>query len=146
MALFFNFLGCTNHEMVYEVNGGERGSGGFGTASLTSLGGATPSPDMVTDAKPRTPLGDFVAQHIVANLAAEYVFLQGLSGEHSIAPRLIGEAYIVPFEGNLNWDLVADDDGNGNLILTVTNSGSVGEISNLGSALLRIRTKHTFDR
>ena len=146
MALEFYFLGCTNHEMIYEVGGpGEgRQAGGFGTGTLDADGGVTP--DMVTDSKPRTPLGDFVAQNIPAGTGPEFVFLDNLNGEHSVPPRLIGEAYLVPFSGGLGWDLEATDDAAGNLQLTVTNNGSGGEFSALGRAYLRIRVKHTFDR
>lgn len=149
MALEFFFLGCTNHEMIYLVGGpGEgRESGGFGTMTLDAFGGGTP--DMVSDAKPLTPLGDFVAQDIPAGTGPEFVFMSGLDGEHSVPPRLIGEAYLVPRTGGLGWDLSAGDDGAGHLTLTVTNNGSeAGEISPavVGTAYLRIRVKHTFDR
>lgn len=138
-GITFAFLGCTNHEMVYVVTNTETETVNF--ESLHADG--TPTPDMVTDSMPRTPLRDFVAQTgvISQSRARTLIFGYGLDGEHSAAQLLLGEAYLQGLTGTAAWDLDADTDGAGAMMLTVRANGATP-----GTAYLRIRSKHTMDR
>ena len=142
MAVTFEFLGCTNHEMVYDVH--SAGTEAPETGDLLASGIVTEG--LILDAMPRTPLHDFVSQQGVhsASRARTLIFGYGLDGEITAKQLLLGEAYIQGYDGVLAWDLDADTDGSpdGLLKLTVTAEAS----GSGGSAYLRIRVKHTIDR
>lgn len=138
MPLFFTFLGTTAHEMVYRVRffGGPSPA----TRNLDAAGG--PTPDLVTDSLPNSPIGRLVRQAVADQAQGQkIIFGVGLDGESTVPPVQLGEAYLQGGLGNAPWDLDADTDGLGHLRLTVTGGGGDDDY-----ARLRIRFKHTVDR
>lgn len=124
----FTFRGATNHELVYEISGSDDSS------ALDA------EPTMIADSNPQTPIGRFVAQQVVDNAEAQALLLGiGYDGEHTVPPALIGEVSIQGMAGQARWDLQAGMAPGNGLRISVLCTGT-------GTATMRVRTKHTWDR